>query len=204
MKVALFIVILKKMGKELVVEIKPKESNLKFYFAWLVIAAGISLAALASGFALGKSGQLPLPQEKTATTGAIRAGWSALAGIDFSIQYPKDWQAKEYPAGEIPGAKLTNPGGSVDFWLKVERPYQFAPEQKDGQTGKKEGTIAVGGRSGTMTEFSYQSGGFFLIIEVPATKKEPKVTFWATAANEEYKKTVLDIIASFKTKVETP
>lgn len=187
----------------MVVEIKPRGSNLKIYFAWLAIAAGISLAALAGGFALGMSGQLPVPQEKTATTSAIRAGWSELAGKDFSIQYPKGWQAKEHPAGEISGAKFTNPGGSVDFWLKVERPYQFAPEQKSQQTGKKEGTINVDGRAATMTEFSYESGGFFLIIEAPATKKEPKITFWVTAANEEYKETVLDIISSFKTKVET-
>jgi len=192
------------MGEEIVVNIKPKENNLKTYLAWLVIAATCALVALAGGFALGKSGQLPVPPKSggEATTSAVQTGWVALEKDSFSIQYPKDWQAKEHSAGEIPGARLTNPGGSVEFWLKVDRPYQFAQEQKDKQTGKKGSTINVDGRDSATAEFSYESGGFFLIIEAPATNNKLKVTFWAIAANEDYKKTALDIISSFKTKAQ--
>ena len=193
------------MPEEIAVEIKPKENNLKIYLVWSAIIVGISLVAVTVGFTLGKSGQLPLPPKNgnTATESAVRNGWSELAGKDFSIQFPKDWQGKEHPTGEIAGARLTNPGGIVEFWLKVERPYQFLPEQKQVQTGKKEEKIEVDTRASTLTEFSYESGGSFLIVEVPATNNQSKVTFWATAADEVYKKTVLDIISSFKIKAGT-
>ena len=188
--------------QEIAQENQPKENKLKITALSLIVVALIALIALTAGFQFGRSRQFTkfFPGAKVVTAPALPAGWKSLNEAEFSINYPRDWEAKENPAGEPTGATIRSVGGKVQVWLVVDMPYQFSEEQKKQQTGKKESKIKVGGRDATETEFTYESGGYFLIVEVPPGIKAPKVTFWATAANDDYKKTVLAIIDSFQTK----
>ena len=196
----------KDIENEIVLNLKPAESNLKGALARAALcfvgAVLFAFAAFSFGFGTGKYAELSgyFASERAATASANPAGWSLLEDNAFSIQHPTSWEAKKHSSGELPGVKIESIGGKVEIWLKIPQPYQISEEQKKKQVSSKESTASVDGRSAKVKEFVYDSGGFFVVAEVPAKDKKPEVTFWATAANEEYKKTVFDIIASFKTK----
>jgi hypothetical protein len=193
----------KDIGNETVINLKPAES--KGSLTWLVmglaIAAAFAFAAFTSGFGVGKYIELGgyLIGEKSATASAKPAGWSLLEDPDFSVAYPEGWEAKMRTPDEPAGAKIESVGGKVEVWLKIPRPYKISEEQKSKQASSKDSTTTVDSRNAQVEEFAYDSGGFFLVVEVPPKEQQPQLTFWATAANEDYKKTALDIIGSFKT-----
>ncbi|OGY21051.1 MAG: hypothetical protein A2126_04505 [Candidatus Woykebacteria bacterium GWB1_45_5] len=191
--------------QEISLSIKPKEDKLKTIVVSLIFVIIFALVAFTAGLQLGKTGQFAtiLKTEPVATKSAAPTGWQLLDEAGFSIAYPKDWEAKANPAGEPEGAKIKSIGGKVELWLLVAKPYTFSEEQAGKQTGKNEGKMKVDGREGTLAEFTYDTGGYYLVVEVPATLTAPMVTFWATAGNDDYKKVVLDIINSFQSKVET-
>lgn len=189
---------------EIALGVKSKEDKLKIVVFSLVFVISLSLVIFTGGFYFAKSGQFsnilqPVP---SATKSAAPSGWKVLDTQDFSIAYPEDWEAKENTEGEPTGATIKSEGGKIEFWLRLEKPYIFSDEQKKIQTGKKESKIKVDGREGNLTEITYDTGGYYQIIEVPATQTKPIATFQATAGNDDYKKIVLDIISSFKTRTQ--
>ena len=188
--------------REIALNAEPQEDKLKKPVLALIFVIVVASVAIAAGFIFGKSNQAEkfLSSGNVSTKSAAPAGWQLLDEKGFSIAYPKAWEAKENSAGEPPGAKIKSEGGKVELWLRLEQPYLFSEEQKGKQTGKKEEKIKVDGREGTITEFTYDTGGYYMIIEVAATLIQPKVTFWTNAGNDDYKKTVLDIIGSFQSK----
>ena len=190
--------------QEIALNAKPQEDNLKKTVLTLVFVVVVASLALAAGFIFGNSDQSDkfLKNEEVATKSAAPTGWQLLDEKGFSIAYPKGWEAKENGPGEPQGAKIKSTGGKVELWLRINRPYLFSEEQKSKQTGKKEEKIKVDGREGAITEFTYDTGGYYMIIEVAATLIQPKATFWTNAGNDDYKKLVLDIINTFKTKAQ--
>ena len=190
--------------REIALNAEPQEDKLKKPVLALVFVAVVASVAIAAGFIFGKSNEAEnfLKSETVATKSAAPAGWKILDEKGFSIAYPKDWEASANGAGEPQGAKIKSEVGKVELWLRLEQPYIFSEEQKGKQTAKKESSLKVDGQDGVLTEFIYDTGGYYLIVEVPATKTRPMVTFWATAGNDDYKKTVLEIISSFRTKTE--
>jgi len=184
-----------------VIDIQIKENKTKKYFIWIVVLAILAAISFGSAFAIGKYTKLEIfkkgvPENQSPT----RPDWFVFEINQFSLEYPKYWEVKENSENELVGAKISGEGSEIDLWLKESRSYKFTPEQTSKQNTLKESIIKVDSRDTKMKEFPYKDGSFFIIIELAQTEKLPKVTFWINAANEEFKKTSLEIIGTYKTK----
>ena len=189
------------VGKEIVIDIKPKENKLKIYLPFLAVAVLLAGLFFIIGFGLGKHTEIELPllSEETATKSATRKGWFVYETKGFSIEYPKHWEVKLNSKEEPEGGKVLGGGGKIEFWSGTIKVYKFTKEQKSKQSGTQSIKLTIDGRKSAVTEYSYKKGDFFIVVEVPEKEKKPKVLFWIIAANKEYKKIVMEIISTFKT-----
>ncbi len=170
-----------------------KPIGFKRYLPLATILIGLAAAALVLGFGLGK-----YQASSSTATKTTNGNTSTLRTASFSIDYPKNWSAKEYEKGEGTGAKITYRGNQVEFWLDASREPRFTDEQKKNQTAAKESDLTVDGRAAKMTVYPFKEGSSFIVVKVPASEKASSVVFWASAADEKHTKTITDIITSYK------
>ncbi|OGY25698.1 MAG: hypothetical protein A2Z24_00995 [Candidatus Woykebacteria bacterium RBG_16_44_10] len=193
------------MAKEIVLDIKPKESainKIKPQLPWIGAAVLIAAAIFTIGFAIGKltDFEVPLFEGKTATKSATRAGWFVRQTSKFSLEYPSGWEVKINPKDAPAGAKIATDGAKVEFWITDVKAYKFTKEQTSQQKGVKETKLKIDGRSAYVKKFIYKEGDIFAVTELTASEKKPKVIFWAHAADADFEKTASEIISTFKGK----
>ncbi|OGY25201.1 MAG: hypothetical protein A2Z11_01825 [Candidatus Woykebacteria bacterium RBG_16_43_9] len=189
------------MAKEIVIDIKQKENKFKTYAPWIATAVLVAAAFFIIGFGIGKYTQVELPlfSEETATKSATRKNWFVFETKNFSIEYPKNWEVKKNSKDKPAGGKVLGSGGKVEFWFDTIRAYKFSKEQTKKQSKTTTTKLEIDGRKADVTTYPYKGGDFFIVIEVPKVKKKPKVTFWLNVADSEFKKTVMEIVSTFKT-----
>ncbi len=175
-------------------EISPSENKWRTALPLIIIMVGIGAASLVLGFGLGKYQTPP----KTTSAKTSDGSNSTFLSKSFSIDYPRNWTVKEHSKTDPAGAKISYRGNSVEFWVESARDYRFSDGQKASQTAQKSSTITVDGRIATLTVVNYKKGDVFLIVGVPATNIAGSVIFWASAADQNFKQTVTNIISSYK------
>ena len=190
------------MAQEIVLDIKPKKNKLKVYAPPVIIAVLLASVLFLIGFAVGKytEFELPLTSKETATKSATRKGWFVYETKNFSLEYPKSWKVKKNSADEPIGAKVETDGGRVQFWFTKERVYRFSAGQKKTHKSKTKSNLKVDGRTAAVIEYLHKDGDYFIVIEAPASKEKPEVTFWVVAANTEYKDFLMEIASTFLSK----
>ena len=191
------------MPKEIVLDLKPKENKFKTYFPFVAAIVLLALGFFVGGFALGKYTEFEVPilgTKEEATKSATRKGWVVSETANYLFEYPKDWEVRKNEKGQPTGAKIEGAGGHIQFWLTNVREYKFSKEQTAKQKKATESKLAIDGRQAQVTEYAYKSGDFFIVVRLPAAIGKPKVIFWVVAANAEFKKTVMEIVTTFKGK----
>lgn len=193
------------MVKEVILDIKQNENVLKKYLPWVVIAFLIAGASFIIGYGIGNKTEfeLPLFQEETPTKSATRKNWYVHETKNFSIEYPKDWEVTNNTKDEPTGATVLGSGGKVEFWFIEEKVYKFTEEQKKKQKKPTSSKIKIDDRNTTLIEYSFKEGDTFIVVEVPKTEKKPKVIFWMNVSNNNFRKTAVEIISTFKTVTVT-
>ncbi len=115
----------------------------------------------------------------------------------YSIIFPESWKAEERQSG-TPGVLIQNEANSVEIWLRVEQPYSLSQEQKNSISATNKVRIKVNGKEIEMTEYAYNTGGYFSVLVLPATTKTTLTTFWIRATDKDTYTSALDIVKSFK------
>jgi hypothetical protein len=115
----------------------------------------------------------------------------------FSLSYPEIWKSTEKTGG-APGILLETDGASVELWLRVEQPFSFSQEQKDAITATNKVKIKVNDKEIEMTEHTYNTGGFFTVVVLPATTDTTLATFWIRANDSDLYTAAKEIVQSFK------
>lgn len=115
----------------------------------------------------------------------------------YSIVFPESWKATERQYG-IPGVLIQNETNSIELWLRVEQSFSLNQEQKDSITATNKVKIKVSGKEIELTEYVYNTGGFFSVVVLPATTETPLATFWIRTTDKENYTSALDIVKSFK------
>ncbi|MDP2720642.1 MAG: hypothetical protein Q8O75_01750 [bacterium] len=191
------------MPKEIVLDLKPKENKFKTYFPFVAAIIFLALVFFASGFAIGKYTEFEVPlfgAKEEATKSTTRKGWFVSETASYLFEYPKNWEVRKNKKDGPTGAKIEGAGGHVQFWITNVREYKFSKEQSDKQKRVTESKLAIDGRQAQVTQYLYKNGDFFIVVRLPAAIGKPKVIFWAIAANAEFKKTVMEIVTTFKGK----
>jgi hypothetical protein len=185
-----------------VIEITPQpKSNFgATYLILFVVLVILASTAWGIGFFLSKSGfdagKLFGSQVTTQNTG--REGWTLVEAKEYSLEYPKEWKFEEI-SSENPSGKLYNEGGQIEFWEDIPKHYKFTKEQQEKQSSAKESVVQIDGRKGKQIEYSFKSGGSFVVIRLPEAENKPLTTFWVTTSDGEFKKSALEIISTYKT-----
>ncbi|HEX7456368.1 MAG TPA: hypothetical protein VF303_02790 [Candidatus Nanoarchaeia archaeon] len=190
------------MAKEIILDIKPKESKLKKYLPIVTVAVVVTCILFAAGYGLGRytEFEVPLFGEKGATKSATRKGWCVFETRDFSIEYPKNWEVSKNSDTEPIGAKVEGDGARVQFWLTDVREYRFSKEQREKQTKVRKTKLDVDGREADVTSYSYKDGDFFIVVEAASSEKRPKEIFWLLASDTKFKETSMEIVSTFVSK----
>jgi hypothetical protein len=193
------------MDKGKVVDIQLKENKFRKYATHILVFVILAAIPFSTAFAVGKYTNLEIFEkaQTPANASPTRPDWFVFEANQFTIEYPKSWEVAENSNNGPSGAKITGGGAWVEFWLKETRAYQFTAEQLSKQNAPKDSVMKVDNRDAKVKEFPYKDGSSFVVVEVAATEKLPKVTFWINAANEQVKKTALEIVSSYKTKIGT-
>jgi len=192
------------MDKGNIVDIKLKENKFRKYITHILVFVILAAIPFGAAFAVGKYTKLEIfKKAPPANASPTRPDWFVFEANQFTIEYPKFWEVKENPKNGPSGAKITGEGATVEFWLKETRAYKFTAEQLGKQNAPKDSVMKIDNRDAKVKDFPYKDGNSFIVVEVAATEKLPKVTFWINAANEQFKKTALEIASSYKTKIGT-
>ena len=164
---------------------------------FLLIFAGL---AFGSGYFFGRA-QLQAKQTTVSgkSTSRTVAGKTTFENPSekFSIVFLENWKATERQSG-IPGVLIQNEANSVELWLRVEQPFNLSKEQQESISATNKIKIRINEKEIELTEYVYNTGGYFSVAVLPATTKTTLATFWIKATDKENYTAALEIVKSFK------
>ncbi len=165
----------------------------------LLLLIFVSLA-FATGFFLGRVQSSTKKEQstgKSSTTTTEGKTTFTSQKEKYSIVFPETWKATE-KTSLTPGIVVESGTTSVELWLKVEQPYSLSKEQLEAITATNKVKIKVNSQDFEMTQYSYNTGGFFSVLVIPATVSTPIATFWLKAPDKDSYTTALETVQSFK------
>lgn len=158
-----------------------------------------------SGYGIGRYTQASLPffKKPSATESATRKGWYVYETAKFSFEYPKGWEVKKGSKDSEEEVTVTGDGGEIAIWFDTVRPFKFTATQTKNQKESEVSTLKIDERNAEVTEYPYKDGSSFTVIEVAESEKKKKIIFWLNTARDSFKKTLFEILSTFKTNSVT-